>query len=420
MATKLVHQGARLRLSTDFDGGGLARVIEAAPNVLDCWPYLEDEHRDGFIFLPSLLGADALWDRANYSFLFRLDGCLNQKITLRFHVSRERCKADDVSVVYANPDFPVISYDGDQWERTPHKQLLGGDGLADEKIIQVEHTFRQDRVWISYQYPYTNDHLSRLAAQVAISPFGWVEAAGRSTEGRDIPLLSITDPAVPRRAKQVAWFTGLQHCAELGAGWGLQSMMKFLLSNAPLAVEARRSYEFKFIPIVNVDAVAEGRGRLHRSGRNLNREWERPDPVDDIGTIRQTLDAWRAQGNAIDTFVDCHGFSTQDGPWLAPVLPPDFYVGDQAQRYEHLLGAIKAQLPGIKYDPYPSVGLAAGAAARTYGALSLSLDGWIFKGPDAEPADLASHYAAGLQVLDLDKIKAAGPLLVQAWVDFAG
>ena len=419
MAAKLVHQGARLRVSTDFDGGGLARVIETAPHVWDCRPYLEDEYRDGFISLPSLLGADAPRDSANYSFLFRLDGCLHQKITLRFHVTRERCKADDVSVVYANPDFPVISYDGDQWERTPHKRLLGGKGLADEKIIEVEHTFSQDRVWISYQYPYTNAHLNRFATQVGCSPFGRVERAGCSTEGRDIPLLSITDPAVPRRTKLVAWFTGLQHCAELGAGWGLQSMAEVLLSSAPVATEARRKYEFKFIPIVNVDAVAEGRGRIHRSGRNLNREWERPDPVGDIGTIRQTLDAWRAQGNAIDTFVDCHGFSTRDGPWLAPVLPPDFYSGDQAQRYARLLGAIKTQLPGIKYDPYPSVGLAAGAGARTYGALSLSIDGWIFKGPGSEPADLASHYTAGLQVLDLEKIKAVGPLLVQAWVDFA-
>jgi hypothetical protein len=233
-------------------------------------------------------------------------------------------------------------------------------------------------------------------------------------------MISITDPAVPRRAKQVAWFTGLQHCAELGAGWGLQGMAEFLVSDAPVAAEARRKFEFKFIPIVNVDAVAEGRGRIHRSGRNLNREWERPDPVCDIGTIRQTLDAWRAQGNALDTFVDFHGFSTQDGPWTAPVLPPDFYQGLRAQRYERLLGAIKNQLPGIKYEPFPSVGLAAGAGARTYGALALSIDGWIYQGPGKAPADLASYYTAGLQVLDLAKIKAAAALMVQAWVDFAG
>jgi hypothetical protein len=420
MAVKLNYHGARIRLSTDFDGAGLARVTELEADVFDCWPYLEDEYRDGFISLASLQDPDAPRDGANYSFLFQLDGCLNRKITLRFHVVHERCKADDVSVVYANPDFPVISYDGDHWERTPHKRLLGGGGVADERIIEVEHTFSQNTVWISYQYPYTNGHLSRFTARIGGSPFCRMEAAGRSTEGREIPMISITDPAVPRPAKRVAWFTGLQHCAELGAGWGLQSMAEFLLSNAPAAVAARRQYEFKLIPIVNVDAVAEGRGRIHRTGRNLNREWERPDPVCDIGTIRQTLDAWWAQGNAIDTFVDFHGFSTKDGSWTAPVLPPEFYRGVQAQRYERLLGAIKNQLPGIKFEPFPSVGLAAGAGARTYGALALSIDGWVYKGPGKEPADLASYYTAGRQVLDLAEIKAAAALMVQAWVDFAG
>jgi hypothetical protein len=420
MAAKFVFQGSRLRLSTDFDGGGLAKVVEAGPDVLDCWPYLEDEYRDGFISLRSLDGAGDQRDGANYSFLFRLDGCLNRKITLRIHVVHEKCKSDDVSVVYANPDFPVISHDGDNWERTPHKRLLGGDGLTDEKIIEVEYTCSQDTVWVSYQYPYTNDRLHRFVQRLADSPFCQVGVAGRSTEGRDIPLISLTDPAVPLRAKPVAWFTGLQHCAELAAGWGFEGMAEFLVSAAPLAVEARRRYEFKFIPIVNVDAVAEGRGRIHRSGRNLNREWERPDPVCDVGTIRQTLEAWRAQGHPVSTFVDLHGFSTVDGRWFAPVLPPENFSADQVRRYEQLLAAIRRQLPGMQYDPFPSVGFAAGASVRTYGALGLSIDGWIYKGPAPAAPDLSSYYTSGRQVLPLAEIKAAGARIVQAWVDFAG
>lgn len=419
MSTKFTFQGARIRLSTDFAGGGLARVEETAPNVFDCWPYLAEEYRDGFLSLRSLDGPGDTRDGANFSFLFRFDGCLNQTVTLRIHVVHERFKADDVSVVYANPDFPVVSDDGDHWERMPRKRLLGGSGLADEKIVVAEHTCRQDTLWVSYQYPYTTDRLRRLADRLVVSPFVRVESAGRSTEGREIPLLSITDPAVPPAAKQAAWFTGLQHCAELGAGWGHEGMAEFLVSDDPLAAAARRKYEFKLIPIVNVDAVAEGRGRIHRSGRNLNREWERPDPVIDVGSIRQTLDAWRAQGRAVDTFVDLHGFSTRDGMWTAPVLPPGNFSPAQAQRYERLLACIKQQFPQIRYDPFESVGLAAGGAVRTYGALGLSIDGWVFKYQRGAPPDLASHYSDGQQVLPLPEIKAAAVRLVQAWVDFA-
>ncbi len=419
MTHKFTFQGTRIRLSTDFDGGGLARVEETAPNVFDCWPYLADEFRDGYVSLPSL-DTPGGRDSANVSFLFRLDGCRQQTVTLRIHIMHERLKPEDVSVVYANPDFPVISEDGEHWQRAPRKRLLGGGGVADERIVEVVHTFAADTAWVSYQYPYPTDRLSRLARRLAASPFCRVECAGRSTEGRDIPLFSLTDPTVPASAKLVAWFTGLQHCAELGAGWGLESMAEFLVSDDPLAATARRKYEFRLIPIVNVDAVAEGRGRLHRSGRNLNREWERPDPVIEVGSIRAALDAWRAQGRAIDTFVDVHGFSTGDGMWTAPVLPPGNFSPAQAQRYERLLACLKAQFPQIRYDPFESVGLAAGAAVRTYGALGLSIDGWVFTYAGGQPPDLATHYSNGQQVLPLPEIKAAAVRLVQAWVDFAG
>ena len=64
--------------------------------------------------------------------------------------------------------------------------------------------------------------------------------------------------------------------------------------------------------------------------------------------------------------MDLHGFSTVNGKWFAPVLPPENFSADQARRYEQLLAAIRLQLPGMQYDPFPSMGLAAGAAVRTY------------------------------------------------------
>ncbi len=51
---KFTFQGTHLRLSTAFAGGGLARVEETAPNVFDCWPYMAEEYRDGFLSLRSL------------------------------------------------------------------------------------------------------------------------------------------------------------------------------------------------------------------------------------------------------------------------------------------------------------------------------------------------------------------------------
>ena len=134
--------------------------------------------------------------------------------------------------------------------------------------------------------------VDNLVRRVESSPYCTIEIAGVSTEGRDIKQISITDPLVPLQEKMVAWIIGLQHSSELGAGWGLEGMLDFLLSDDPLAQEARSTYLFKIIPIVNVDAVSEGRGRPHSTGKNLNRLWELENSIPEIESIKWTLDDW--------------------------------------------------------------------------------------------------------------------------------
>jgi murein tripeptide amidase MpaA len=228
--------------------------------------------------------------KACFSFHFRLDGCKDKKVILRFHIKERglvKGGQEDISVVYANHNFPVYSYDGTNWKRTENKSLHDDPATEHVKIIVLEQTFLENRVWIAYQYPYSNNHLDNYVRKIQSSPFCEIEVAGRSTEGREIRQIAITDPDVPLKEKKVIWLIGLQHPAEYGAGWGLEGMMDFLLSNHRMVRETRERYVFKFIPIVNVDSVADGRGILHSSGRNLNREWERPDPVPEISSIKK-------------------------------------------------------------------------------------------------------------------------------------
>jgi hypothetical protein len=403
---KFSYEGEEIRVSTDFDNGGLARVEERGINLFDCWPYDSPEEYKSL--------------QANFCFHLRLDGCRNKHVGLRFHI-QEREKEDEVSVVYANPDFPVYSYDGKHWTRMEHKTLEDDPAVEHGKIVSVEHTFVQEPVWIAYQYPYSNRRRDGYIREIRESPFCEIGSAGRSTEGRDIRQIRITDAGVPLKEKKIVWMTGLQHCAEMGAGWGLEGMMDFLLSQDPLAAKARGRYLFHVIPIVNVDAVSEGRGRNHRSGKNLNREWEKPDPVPEIGSIKKTLDAWKAKGNAMDIFLDIHGFSSRDGRWHLVLLPKGSYTDKQAAEYKKLTEAIKKVLPFAHTGPSPSVGYAAGTGFRRYGALSMSIDGWIYKGlPEGKAPDLSSRYHSGHTLCSLEDIKACGALFVKALVEFSG
>ena len=112
--SKFIYSGKEVEISTDFDNGGLARIEENETNVFECWPYEEEEYRDGWIYLKSLIRDT--YNHTGFCFHFRIDGCMNKKITFNFHII-ERQNESNESVVYFNPDFPVYSYDGDKWER---------------------------------------------------------------------------------------------------------------------------------------------------------------------------------------------------------------------------------------------------------------------------------------------------------------
>ena len=429
MAHKFTQQGAHVRLTTDFDSGALAHVEESEPDVFDIWPYAKDEYvfrrQDEGVqchleLAPLSPDADPTAG-ANLAFHFRLDGCRGRTVVLRFHVLDGRA---GIAVFYANPDFPVMSYDGRDWRRTDKKTLsrrgpVGPDGLGEEMVVTVEETFAEDRVWIAFQYPYSNDLLAEFIRTHEASPWLRSEVVGRSVQGRDIRQITITDPTVPLDRKRVVWFVGLQHCAECGAGWGLEGMARFLLSGDPAAATARDRFEFKFIPIVNVDGVAEGRGRIHGSALNPNREWDKPEPIPEVRAIRDMLDRWQRDGNALDILVDMHGFSSPDGKWLGyfPVGEP--YEGPQAEAGDRLVKAITERLPTMAWRPDKTPGDLGGAARSRYHALALTFDGWVYRFEWGKPAGFPDYYQHGVTVCSLGDIQAAAELFVRAFVDFA-
>jgi len=461
-----------VRISTDFDNGWLAAWRQTEPGVFDCWPYEPQAYEyftspdigiprvggsvhnfgdaclspprpsgtpprrgSGQERIPSREGRrDAVgagWvaaekgssegkvDEACFCFHFRVDGCLGKKLTFRFHIREYNGKAGEcASFVYANPDFPVFSYDNDAWFRMEHKKLLFNHDPKGGKIIVVEQTFESDSVYLAYQYPYTNDRLKRYVELRRASPFFNVEAAGRSTQGREILLLTITDSAITMK-KKTAWLIGLQHCAELGAGWGLEGLADFLLSADPLAAEARRKFVFKIIPIVNVDSVAEGRGRLHPMNMNLNREWELEARLMEAVTVRKTMDAWIEQGNTMDIFVDVHGFASARcrNWWFLPV-PATIYAEERRTDYNRFVEAFSSHFQS-RVTVNESRGYAAGGAARKYGAFALTIDAWVYSHSSLEerPADLACHYQQGKKIFQLEEIKASGAELARAIMD---
>ena len=415
--TKFVFTGKEIVLSTDFDNGWMARIEEKEKNVFEVWPYDYKHYKWDWVYLESMT-RESRYDHTGFCFHFRISGCKDKKITFRFHVKEHTRDENAITVLYANPDFPVLSYDEENWWRTDNKSMEIDTADSTWSIVTVEQFFEEDLAYCAFQYPYSGSHLDRLIERIRYSPFCTIETVGNSTEGREIKQISITNRDITSDKKLTAWFLGLQHSSELAAGYGLEGMIEFLLTDDPLAEKARDDYVFKIIPIVNIDAVNEGKGRSHSTGNNLNRLWELDSSIPGIDSIIRTLDEWIEQGNTIDLFFDIHGFSSKNGEWTL-LMPEEAYSSEMSGSYKMFVNIMLKILPKAKPGLKSIPGLSCNTGLRKYGAVSMCIDGYIYDWKVSKYTNLSSHYILGEKIWPFEEIKAAGIAYVDALVEYA-
>jgi hypothetical protein len=100
---------------------------------------------------------------------------------------------------------------------------------------------------------------------------------GKSVEGRDLHLLTITDLESESAAPPpTVWLMCRQHAWETGTSFVGEGAIRFLLSDD--AASLRRSLVFKILPMMDPDGCARGGVRFNRNGYDVNRNWDSADP----------------------------------------------------------------------------------------------------------------------------------------------
>lgn len=182
----------------------------------------------------------------------------------------------------------------------------------------------------------------------------WVPRAGhgiyfhrqelhRSLEGRAVDLLTIT--AAPDAAsgcsdngaealldeppqqlqlsrrparlfpdKPIVFVSARVHPGETPAQFTFFGLIRFLLSDDPRAVELRKNFTFKLVPILNPDGVAKGHYRTNSRGLNLNRYYDiaTPEEHEGVWAAKQILMHWADQGRLL-FYIDLHAHATKRG-----------------------------------------------------------------------------------------------------------
>lgn len=199
--------------------------------------------------------------------------------------------------------LPFYSSDGTQWIPV---DTAGYDSSVPELTYKID--MPSDHVWIAHAPPYTLANFESLSRDLAHNPDVTIETIGRSVEGRDIPLVTITDHATASKNKKVIWLMFRQHAWESGSSWTGEGLMRFASSADPVARQIRSNTIVKVLPLCDPDGVFHGTVRFNRFGFDLNRNWDVVDPIKmpEITAERKAISDWVKAGKPVDFFLTLH------------------------------------------------------------------------------------------------------------------
>jgi hypothetical protein len=312
---------AVISFHTDFAGGSLGKPREVAAGHYEC-PVIGQVDQDK-------RNRQASW------YYFRVDSARGRALTLDLVDLPGEYNYKPTRGAIVAETVPFYSEDGKTWSTVADVTYE-----VSRPLLRVRITPGANSIWIAHQPPYTSKHLERLMKDVSKSAWLSQEVVGKTVEGRNLPLLTITDNTVPAASKKHIWVLFRQHAWESGSSWAGDGAIRFLLSGNPEAARLRRTTIFKIFPMCDPDGVAHGRVRYNTNGYDLNRNWDVNDPVKmpEITAQRQAIYRWMDSGGRVDLLLTLHNDEQ-----------PEYLAGPPAPELRGLMMRFETELQRSNY-----------------------------------------------------------------------
>jgi hypothetical protein len=246
--------------------------------------------------------------QANW-YYFRMDNVRDRDVTLTFTDFVGEYD-DKPGAVAMNADtVPLFSNDGEHWQ---HFASMDWDKEKKEATLKFRPT--GDRIWIAHLQPYTHSRLLKLLEEIDRSPSARVEVIGKTVQGRDLHLVTVTDFNKADAEKKTVWLQARQHAWESGTSFVMEGALRFITSDEPRAKALREKVVFKFTPMMDPDGCAGGKVRFNANGYDVNRHWDEVDlrrkefleRMPEIWYVKRSLFGYVDAGHAIALMVNMH------------------------------------------------------------------------------------------------------------------
>jgi hypothetical protein len=199
---------------------------------------------------------------------------------------------------------------------------------------------------------YPHSRFVALAEELKQSPHARVEVIGKSVQGRDLILITVTDFTKPDDRKKTLWLQARQHAWEAGTSYVAEGALRFAVSDRPEARALRESNVCIFTPMVAVDGCAIGLPRFNVHGYDPNRHWDEVNLRDkrllelmpEVWYFKKAILNHVARGGRIDLMLNLH--NTETGEYVATQADDERSLVKMNVMYDRLLAA-------TSFDPSP-------------------------------------------------------------------
>ncbi|MDQ1267005.1 MAG: Peptidase protein, partial [Bacteroidota bacterium] len=148
-------------------------------------------------------------------------------------------------------------------------------GFYNYKIVRK---FDSSTVWIARYYPYPYSRLKDLISKIYKDPYVKIDTIGLTPQGRNMFMVTITNPKTDDKNKKRIWLHARTHPSETPGSFAVEGLINYLLSecNKCCGNVDLKKLIFNIVPMVNIDGVAEGNARVTPdSSFDLERMWHR-------------------------------------------------------------------------------------------------------------------------------------------------
>jgi len=304
LAPQFVAAAKPVSVRADFEGGALGKVERVSETHFRCGVKGESDQ-------------DGRNRQANWSY-FRVDGARDQALTIDMVDLPGEYNYRPNRGAVTGDTLPWYSEDNRHW-----RPIEAAEYQPETPLLRVRLTPRANRIWIAHVPPYTNQRLRRLLGEFKTHAALRQQTVGRTVQGREMLLLTVTDERTPAAQKKVLWLMFRQHSWEAGSSWAGEGALRFLLSSDPVATQMRQTTVFKIFPLCDPDGVARGGVRFNANGFDLNRNWDAVDEakMPEIAAQRKAILDWVDAGQRVDLLLSLHNTETSEyleGPPDAP------------------------------------------------------------------------------------------------------